>query len=214
MNAIYGRKLGMTRIFDEQGESVPVTVLELPPNVVFQVKTEKNDGYNAIQVGVGQQKSQRINRPLSRHYAKAKKGFPRFLRELRLDSYFKEKAFQVGDEIKVDGLFEIGSRVDVVGVSIGKGFMGVMRRHHMKGAQTDSHGTHEYFRHGGSIGNRKSPGKVFKLRGMPGQMGSERVMQLGVKVVALRPDENLLMVRGSVPGPKNGFVFVRSAIKG
>lgn len=213
MNGIYGRKVGMTRMFDEQGESVPVTVLDLSPNVVHQVKTEETDGYKAVQLGIGQQKSQRVSRSLSRHCAKAKKGFPRFIRELRLDRYFPNKEFAVGDEIKLEGLFEVGSRVDVVGVSVGKGFQGVIKRHHMKGAQTDSHGTHEYFRHGGSIGNRKTPGRVFKLRGMPGHMGHERVMQLGVKVVAVRPAENLLLVRGSVPGPKNGYVFVRTAVK-
>ncbi|HQH26989.1 MAG TPA: 50S ribosomal protein L3, partial [Oligoflexia bacterium] len=180
-------------MFDDQGESVPVTVLELPPNVVYQVKTDEREGYKAIQIGVGQQKSQRVAKPLSRHCAKAKKGFPKFLREVRLDRYFPGKEFAVGDEVTLDRLFEVGSRVDVVGVTVGKGFQGVIKRHHMKGAQTDSHGTHEYFRHGGSIGNRKSPGKVFKLRGMPGHMGHEQVMQLGVKVVAVRPEENLLL---------------------
>lgn len=213
MEAMYGRKVGMTRIFDDQGEVVPVTVLLLEPNVVQQVKNVEKEGYKALQLGIGQQKPQRINRPLSRHFAAAKKGFPKFARELRQDQYFIDREFAVGDEIKLEGLFNVGSHVDVVGVSIGKGYQGVIKRHHMKGAQTNSHGTHEYFRHGGSIGNRKTPGRVFKLRGMPGHMGCKRVMQLGLKVVALRPEENLLMVRGAVPGAKNGLVMVRSAIK-
>lgn len=213
MKGIYGRKVGMTRIFTEDGSLVPVTVLDLSPNVVFQVKTEENDGYNAVQVGVGSQKAQRVNKPLSKHFAKAKKGFPSFTRELRLDRYFVGQEFSVGDEIALEGLFEPGARVDVVGTSIGKGFAGVIKRHGMKGAQTNSHGTHEYFRHGGSIGNRKFPGRVFKNKRMPGHLGNERVLQEGLEVIAVRPQENLLLVRGSVPGPKNGAIFVRSSRK-
>ncbi|MCL4149739.1 UNVERIFIED_CONTAM: hypothetical protein GTU68_044822 [Idotea baltica] len=203
----------MTRIFTEQGENVPVTVLELPPNVVYQVKAEETDSYNAVQVGFGSQKAQRITKPLSRHLSKAKKGFPKVLKEIRLDKYHVGETFEVGAEILVDGLFDVGSKVDVVGQSIGKGFAGVIKRHGMKGAQTMTHGTHEYFRHGGSIGCRKFPGRVFKAKRMPGHMGDERVMQEGLEVMAVRADENLLLVRGSVPGPKNGTVFVRTSLK-
>lgn len=213
MKAIYGRKLGMTRIFTEQGESVPVTALEFPPNVVFQVKNQETDGYRAIQVGFGTQKPQRVNKPLSRHLAKAKKGTPRFIREIRLDKFFSDLEFQVGDELTINGMFEPGQRVDVVGNSIGKGFAGVIKRHGMKGAQTMTHGTHEYFRHGGSIGNRKFPGRVFKNKRMAGHMGDVRVMQEGLEVISVRPEDNVLLVRGSVPGPTNGTVFVRSSFK-
>jgi large subunit ribosomal protein L3 len=213
MKAIYGRKIGMTRIFSEAGESVPVTVLELPPNVIYQVKTKETDLYDAVQVGFGEQKAQRITKPLSRHMAKAKKGFPRLLREIRLDQYHQGESFELGSEITMEGLFEVGSKVDVVGTSIGKGFAGVIKRHHMKGAQTNSHGTHEYFRHGGSIGCRKFPGRVFKNKRMPGHMGHERVLQEGLEVVAVRPAENLLLVRGSVPGPKDSTIFVRTSLK-
>lgn len=213
MKAIYGRKLGMTRIFTEQGESIPVTALEFPPNVVFQVKTDEKDGYRAIQVGFGSQKPQRVSKPLTRHLAKAKKGFPRALREIRLDRFFEGVEFNVGDELTVDGMFEPGSKVDVVGTSVGKGFAGVVKRHGMKGAQTVSHGTHEYFRHGGSIGNRKFPGRVFKGKRMAGHMGNVQVMQEGLEVVSVRPEDNVLLIRGSVPGPKNGSILVRTSFK-
>lgn len=213
MKAIYGRKVGMTRIFNDAGEAVPVTVLEVLPNVVHQVKSKETDGYDAVQIGFGAQKPQRIVKPLSRHLAKAEKGFPRVVREIRLDRFFKGTTFNVGEEIKLDGLFEVGSRVDVVGVSVGKGFAGVIKRHHMKGAQTDSHGTHEYFRHGGSIGNRKSPGRVFKNRRMPGHLGVARRIQEGLEVVAVRTQDNLLLLRGAVPGAKNGTVFVRASLR-
>jgi len=215
MKAIYGKKIGMTRIFTESGESVPVTVLQLGPNVVHQVKTKEVDGYDALQIGFGSQKAQRVNRAESGHVAKAKKGSPRFLGEIRLDKYLgaDEKKYEVGDEIGIDGMFAVGTRVDVMGTSIGKGFAGVMKRHNMKGFPA-THGTHEYFRHGGSIGNRKFPGRVFKNKRMGGHMGVDQVMQEQLEVVAVRAEENLLLVRGSVPGSKEGIVFVREAIKG
>lgn len=213
MKAIYGKKIGMTRIFTEDGRSVPVTALELPPNVVFQVKTEEKDGYQAVQVGFGEQKPQRLTKSLTRHVAAAKKGTPRSLREIRLDKFFSDQEFNVGDEIVLDGLFEPGNKVDVVGTSIGKGFAGVIKRHHMKGAQTMTHGTHEYFRHGGSIGCRKFPGRVWKNKRMPGHMGAERVMQAGIEVVSVRAEDNVLLVKGSVPGPKNSTVLVQTSRK-
>lgn len=215
MKAIYGRKVGMTRIFTEAGESVPVTVIEAQPNTVFQVKTVEKEGYAAVQIGLGEQKPQRVNRATALHVAKAEKGTPRKLAEIRLNEQNgadKAAEFKVGDQIKIEGMFEVGSRVDVVGTSIGKGYQGVMKRHNMKGF-IRTHGTHEYFRHGGSIGNRKFPGRVFKNKRMPGQMGVDQVTQLGVEVVSIRPDDNLLLVKGSIPGPKNGTVFVRQAVK-
>lgn len=210
MNQIYGRKVGMTRIFTETGESVPVTVIEAQPNVVFQVKTAEKDGYRAVQVGFGSQKTQRLSKAVLGHVSQAKKGTPRELREIRLG---EGEEFQVGDEIRVGDVFEAGKRVDVTGVSVGKGFAGVMKRHGMKG-QPATRGTHEYRRHGGSIGNRKFPGRVFKNKRMGGHMGAERVTQLGLEVVQVRGEENLILVRGAVPGPKNGVVIVRHAIKG
>ena len=213
MNALYGKKIGMTKVFTENGAFVPVTVLEMTPNVVYQVKKSETEGYNSIQVGIGSQKAQRVNKPSKGHYGAAKKGFPTFVGEIRLDRYFDGKEFQVGDEISIEGLFEVGSNVDVRGRTIGKGFAGVVKRHGMKGAQTVSHGTHEYFRHGGSIGCRKSPGRVWKNKRMPGRMGNAQRFQEGLEVVAVRPEDNLLLVKGSVPGPKNAEVFVRSSLK-
>lgn len=220
MKAIYGKKIGMTRIFDEKGKSVPVTVLELTPNVVHQVKTVEKEGYAAIQVGFGQQKAQRVNRPQTSHYAKAEKGMPKAVKEIRLDRKGGEKvevdpetAPKVGDEISLEGMFEVGDMVDVVGKTIGKGFAGVMKRHNMSGAQTMTHGTHEFFRHGGSIGCRKFPGRVFKNKRMAGHMGNVRRMQERLKVAAVRVEDNVLLIQGSVPGPKGGTVFVREAVK-
>lgn len=217
MKALFGRKLGMTRVYTEQGEHVPVTVIELGPNTVYQVKTPENDGYSAIQIGFGQKKTQRVNKSLTGHFAKAKKGFPEFAAEIRFDKGQKKsketKEYNVGDVLTVDGTFAVGERVDVVGTSIGKGFAGVVKRHHMKGAQTWSHGSHEYFRHGGSIGCRKFPGRVFKNKRMGGHMGVERKIQEGLEVIAVRPEENLLLLRGSIPGSKGGNVLVRSSVR-
>lgn len=220
MKAIYGRKVGMTRIFTEDGRHVAVTVLECGPNVVQQVKTADSDKYDAVQIGFGSQKPQRVTRAQVKHFAKAQKGVPKFVGEIRLNAKHggvdggAVKSFQLGDAITLEGMFDIGARVDVVGTSIGKGFAGVMKRHGMKGAQTNTHGTHEYFRHGGSIGCRKFPGRVFKNKRMGGHMGTDRVITLGLEVVGVRAEQNVLLVKGAVPGPKNGIVFVRQAVKG
>ena len=220
MKALYAQKLGMTRIFKEDGTVVPVTVLLCQPNIITQVKTPANDGYSAIQVGFGTQKLQRVNKPRKGHLEKAKKGTPRILKEIRLDRQIGTKVaptdsvqFEVGGELPLGEMFSIGSKVDVVGISIGKGFAGVMKRHHMKGAQTNTHGTHEYFRHGGSIGCRKFPGRVFKNKRMGGHMGAERVMQEHLEVVSVRAEENVLLLKGSVPGAKNSYVFIRASEK-
>lgn len=214
MKAIYGKKLGMTRVFDQAGESVPVTVLELGPNVVYQVKTVENDGYRAVQIGYGARKPQNVNRAETAHFAKAKKGMPKVVREIRLDTpgWEDKTEYEVGQEISIDGLFEVGAKVDVFGTSTGKGFAGVMKRHHMAGFGA-THGTHEYFRHGGSIGCRKFPGRVFKNKRMGGHMGAESVVQQGLEVVAVRPQDNALLVRGSVPGFKGATVFVCESVK-
>lgn len=212
--AAWGKKVGMTRLFSDQGESLPVTVLEISPNVIYQVKTKEKDGYSAVQVGIEQQKPQRVNRPKTGHCGVAKKGMPMELHEIRLDRPGREIAgeYAVGQEITVNDLFTVGARVDVVGTSIGRGFAGVMKRHNMAGFSA-THGTHEYFRHGGSIGNRKFPGRVFKNKRMGGHMGCDRVLAEGLEVVAVRPEENVLLLRGSVPGAKNSYVFVRSSLK-
>ena len=219
MKALYGKKVGMTRIFTEDGESVAVTVLEVGPNVVHQVKTPEKDGYSAIQLGFGSRKAQRLNKAETGHFTLAQKGLPKFVGEVRFDKKGQEtiaadkKDYVVGDVISVDDLFAVGQKIDVVGTSKGKGFAGVIKRHHMKGAQTQTHGTHEYFRHGGSIGCRKFPGRVFKNKRMAGHMGDVRVMQQGLEIVSVRSGENLVLVKVSVPGAKNSEVLVRSSIK-
>lgn len=216
MNSMYGRKLGMTRIFDEAGSVVPVTVIEMLPNVIHQVKSEEGEGYRAVQIGIGSQKAQRVNKAQQGHFAKAKKGFPNFVAEIRLDerNVFAGREFKEGEQIELtEEMFSKGSKVDVTGTSIGKGHAGVMKRHHMKGAQTNTHGTHEYFRHAGSIGCRKFPGRVFKNKRMSGRMGFETCIQEGLEVAAVRAGENLLLIKGAVPGPKGSEVFVRTSLK-
>ncbi|MBL7661937.1 50S ribosomal protein L3 [bacterium] len=214
MKALYGKKVGMTRYYTEKGEVVPVTVVEMEPNVVFQVKTPEKDGYRAVQVGIGSQKPQRVNRATTGHMSKAKKGFAKFVAEIRLDTPGREvqDEFELGQEIRCDAVFKAGQKVDVVGTSTGKGFAGVMKRHGMAGFDA-GHGTHEYFRHGGSIGCRKFPGRVFKNKRMGGHMGTDRVMQQGLTVVAIRSEDNALLIKGAVPGVKGGIVLVRESTR-
>ncbi len=200
----------MSQIFDDTGNVIPVTVVETGPCVVVQKKEVGKDGYNALQLGFGTQKNQRVNRPLRGHMAKAEKGSFRVLREFRMDDV---SGYEVGQELKVADLVEPGDRVDVTGRSKGRGFAGVMKRWDF-GGFSRTHGTHEYFRHGGSIGNRSYPGKVFKGKRMAGHWGNERVSIQNLRVVAVRPEENLLLLKGSVPGSNGGTVLVRRAVKG
>ena len=200
----------MSQLFDDTGNVIPVTVVETGPCVVVQKKEVGKDGYNALQLGFGTQKSQRVNRPLRGHMAKAEKGSFRVLREFRMDDV---SSYEVGQELKVEDLVRPGDRVDVTGCSKGRGFAGVMKRWDF-GGFSRTHGTHEYFRHGGSIGNRSYPGKVFKGKRMAGHWGNERVSIQNLRVVAVRAEENLLLVKGSIPGSNGGTVLVRRAVKG
>lgn len=208
---LLGKKLGMTQIFDEQGNVVPVTVIKAGPCYVIQRKTKEKEGYDAIQVGFDEiQKLKNVNKPLSGHFKKA--GVPpvRFIREFRLEDGEGEK-FEVGTSYGVD-IFEIGAYVDVTGISKGKGFQGVVKRHGFSGAPA-SRGTHEYFRHGGSIGQNMTPGRTMKGKKMPGHMGMERVTVQNLKVVDVKPDLNVILVKGAVPGPNNGYLIIRRAVK-
>ena len=200
----------MSQLFDDTGNVIPVTVVETGPCVVVQKKEVGKDGYNALQLGFGTQKSQRVNRPLRGHMAKAERGSFRVLREFRMDDV---SSYEVGQELKVEDLVRPGDRVDVTGCSKGRGFAGVMKRWDF-GGFSRTHGTHEYFRHGGSIGNRSYPGKVFKGKRMAGHWGNERVSIQNLRVVAVRAEENLLLVKGSIPGSNGGTVLVRRAVKG
>jgi large subunit ribosomal protein L3 len=202
------RKLGMTRIFTESGDSIAVTVLEAGPNPVVQKKTVETDGYTALQLGFGTRKRANFTKPLLGHFEKAGVAPRARLAESRVTP---EEAgpYEVGQEVKVD-LFQPGQRIDVIGTSRGRGTAGVVKRHHFK-VHRSTHGTHESFRHGGSVGAGSYPGKVFRGVGMFGRHGNARATTRNVRVARVDADRNLLLVHGSVPGHPNSLVRVRAA---
>ena len=207
MKGIIGKKIGMTQIFDEKGNVIPVTVIEAAGNIVAQVKTTETDGYNAIQLGYGEVKANRINKPEAGHFAKAKIENRKHLREFRTDDVAN---YKVGDEVKVD-IFAAGEKVDVQGTSKGKGFQGVIKRHgQSRGPMT--HGS-MYHRRPGSMGQRSTPGRVFKGKKLPGHMGRITVTIQNLEVVKVDTDKNVLLVKGSVPGPKGAILKVKSTVK-
>lgn len=210
MTGLIGKKLGMTQFYNAEGNVIPVTLVQTGPCVVVQKKESTRDGYNALQVGFGSKKSQRVNKPMQGHMAKAGKGAFEVLKEFRLDDVSK---YEVGQELKVGELFKVGDRIDVAGISKGHGFAGVIKRWSF-GGFPGSHGTHEYFRHGGSIGNRSYPGRVRKGKKMAGHWGDERVSIQNLEVVDIRAEQNLMLIKGAVPGAKEGVVIVRLAGKG
>lgn len=207
---IVGRKAGMTRIFTEEGVSVPVTVIEVAPNRVAQLKSVDSDGYLSIQVTAGERKASRVNKPETGHYAKAGVGAGRGLWEFRADAADLE-GIEVGSEIKVD-LFEVGQIVDVRGRTQGKGFQGGVKRHHFQ-TQDATHGNSLSHRAPGSIGQCQTPGRVFKGKKMAGHMGAVQRCQQNLEVVRVDIDRNLLLVKGAVPGAKGGDVIVTPAVK-
>jgi large subunit ribosomal protein L3 len=204
---IIGKKLGMTRVFAEDGAAVGVTAIEVEPSIVVQVKTKEKDGYDAIQVGYGRVKQKNVTRPRQGHFNKANKGFFRVLREFPFDA---ASSYEVGQEIAPD-VFKEGDFIDVVGTSKGKGFQGVMKRHGFGGGR-GSHGS-MFHRAPGSIGASANPARVFKGTKMPGQMGNVRKTVQNLQVWQVRSDMNLMLVKGSVPGSKNGYVLIRQAKK-
>ena len=203
------KKLGMTRVFSEKGESIPVTVLQAGPNFVVQKKTDETDGYTALQLGFGEKRRKTTSKPMIGHFEKAKVAPQRHLHESRIGAEDAAK-FEAGQEVKVD-IFTPGQRVDVIGTSKGRGTAGVVKRHkfHM---QKWTHGTHEGFRSPGSIGPGTWPGHVIKGMRMAGRMGNEQVTTRNVEIVRIDADKNLLLIRGSVPGANDGLVRVRTAI--
>ncbi len=208
---LLGKKLGMTQVFDEDGSVVPVTVIQAGPCFVIQKKTEKTDGYNALQFGFDEiKKVKNVNKPLTGHFKKANIAPLKFIKEFRVTDEELEST-EIGAQISVD-IFKPGEYVDVTGTSKGKGFAGVVKRHGFKGSPA-SRGTHEYFRHGGSIGQNMTPGRTMKGKKMPGHMGNERVTVQNLKVVEVRGDTNILMVKGAIPGPANGYVIIKKAVK-
>lgn len=207
---LVGRKCGMTRVFTDAGESIPVTVIEALPNRVTQVKTEECDGYRAIQVTSGAVKPSRLSKPEIGHFAKANAEPGRGLREFRLGA--EEGAdLEVGSAITVD-LFESGQIVDVIGTSIGKGFAGGVKRHNFS-MQDATHGNSLSHRAPGSIGQNQTPGRVFKGKKMAGHMGNVRVTSENLEVVRVDAERSLILVKGAVPGSKGGSVIIRSAVK-
>jgi large subunit ribosomal protein L3 len=207
---LVGRKAGMTRVFTEDGASVPVTVIEVEPNRVTQVRDLETDGYSAVQVTVGSRKTSRVNKPEAGHFAKANAEAGRGLWEFRLDDHEGESP-EVGNEIKVD-MFEAGQKVDVRGTSKGKGFQGGVKRHNFR-TQDASHGNSLSHRAPGSIGQCQTPGRVFKGKKMAGHMGAEQVSVQSLEVVRVDADRNLILVKGAVPGARGGDVIVTPAIK-
>lgn len=207
---VVGRKVGMTRVFTDEGASLPVTVIEVEPNRVAQLKTLETDGYRAVQVTTGSRKASRVTKPAAGHYAKAGVEAGRGLWEFRLNDGEGEELETAG-EIKVD-IFEAGQKVDVSGISMGKGFAGGVKRHnfHMQDA---THGNSLSHRAPGSIGQCQTPGRVFKGKRMAGHMGAAKRTMQNLEVVRVDADRNLLLVKGAVPGAKGGNVVVRPAVK-
>jgi large subunit ribosomal protein L3 len=210
VKGLLGTKLGMTQVWDENNKLVPVTVIEIAPNVVTQLRTPEKDGYTAIQIAAGAIDPRKVNQPASGHFKAAGVTPRRHLAEVRTAD---AADYALGQELTVDGTFEAGQLVDVVGTSKGKGFAGVMKRHNFKGVSA-SHGAHRNHRKPGSIGASSTPSRVFKGMRMAGRMGGERVTVLNLRVHAVDAEKGLLLVKGAVPGARGRLVFVRNAVKG
>ena len=204
---LIGKKLGMTQIFDEQGKVIPVTVIEAGPCVVAQVKTVETDGYNAIQLGFGDVKESKINKPEKGHFAKSKLTPKKHLREFRLDSV---ENINVGDELKAD-TFTAGDQLDIQGTSKGNGFQGVIKRHGQSRGPM-GHGS-MYHRRPGSMGPTSTPGRVFKGKKLPGHMGSQTITIQNLEVVRVDLDKNVILVKGSVPGAKGAILKLKTSVK-
>ena len=205
MSGLLGKKLGMTRIFDEEGNAVVCTVLEVGPCVVTQVKHPEKDGYSAVQLGYGDRKEKRTPSALKGHFKAAGVTPKRVLKEFKT---FDVSSMSPGDEVRVEDVFKEGDFVDVVGTSKGKGFQGVVKRHGFSGVGMQTHGQHNRERAPGSIGQASFPSRVFKGLRMAGKTGNKRVKVKNLQVVKLFPDQNVMLVMGAVPGPKNGIVEI------
>jgi large subunit ribosomal protein L3 len=210
---LVGRKVGMTRIFTDDGGTLPVTVLDVADNRITQIKTAEKDGYVAVQVAFGKRRASRVNKPLAGHLAKAAVEAGQLLKEFRLAKPEELGELKVGVKLGVQELFKVGQRVDVQGVTIGKGFAGVIKRHHF-GGQNASHGNSISHRVPGSTGQNQSPGHVFKGKRMPGHLGNANRTIPNLEIVRIDEARQLLLVKGSVPGSRGRDVFVRLAVKG
>ena len=205
--ALIGKKVGMTQIFDEKGKVIPVTVIEAGPCVVAQVKTVESDGYNAVQLGFGEVKESKVNKPIKGHFTKSKLTLKKHLREFRIDDVASVK---VGDELKAD-VFAKGDKVDIQGTSKGKGFQGVIKRHGQSRGPM-GHGS-MYHRRPGSMGPTSTPGRVFKGKKLPGRMGNNTITIQNLEVVSVDLDKNVILVKGSVPGANGAILKIKSSVK-
>jgi len=219
MRGILGQKIGMTAIFNEDGTQTPVTVIATAGNVVVDKRTEERNGYTALVLGFGEKRVKRLTKPELGFFQKqnmvgqredGKQIVKRHLREFRVTAEQLD-AFEVGADVEASAVFFVGEKVDVAGISKGRGFTGVMKRHNFRGTKA-THGVHEYFRHGGSIGSNTSPARVFKNRKMPGQHGNKRVTVQNVSVVSFE-EGGMILIRGGVPGPNGGLVMIRQSAK-
>ncbi|MDO4241040.1 MAG: 50S ribosomal protein L3 [Microbacteriaceae bacterium] len=210
VKGLLGTKLGMTQVWDENGAVVPVTVIEVAPNVVTQIRTEEVDGYAAVQIAAGHIDPRKVTKPLAGHFAKAGVTPRRHITEVRTAN---AADYQLGQELTVGETFAAGEKIDVVGTSKGKGFAGTMKRHNFKGVGA-SHGQHRNHRKPGSIGGASFPGRVFKGQRMAGRMGGERVTVQNLTLHAIDAEKGIILVKGAVPGAKGRLVFVRNAVKG
>lgn len=207
---LLGRKIGMTQVFTEAGERVAVTAVTAGPCVVMGKRTSEKDGYTALQLGLDDKPLRVTSKPVLGALAKANLKPKRFVRELRLAA--APDGVEVGAELQIADYFKPGDFVDVTGTTKGKGFQGVMKRHHMAGFRA-THGTHEFFRHGGSVGCRLTPGRVHKGKRMGGHLGDDRRTVQNLKVVEVIAEKNMILIAGAIPGGKNGYVIIRTAVK-
>ncbi len=209
MNAIIGEKLGMTQIFDEENRAVPVTAVKAGPVVVTQIKRPETDGYTAIQIAFKEMAASKAGRPATGHFAKAGVAPHRHVIEVRVDD---AAAFKLGQQITIADVLEAGQKADITGISKGKGFAGVMKRHNFKG-QGAGHGVHKVHRAPGSIGACATPARVFKGKRLAGRMGGDQVTMMNIEVIQVDPERNLVLLRGAIPGPKGAIVVLREAVK-
>lgn len=206
--AILGKKIGMTQLFNEDGLAIPVTVIEAGPCTVVQKKTVEKDGYSAVKIGYGAVSEKRLNKPLKGEFAKLKLAPKKYLKEVKLEDLDK---FEIGQEIKVEDMFQAGDRVDVSGVSKGKGFQGTIKRYGQKGG-AETHGS-MYHRRVGSMGPNTSPGRVFKGKKLPGHMGVDNITVQNLDIVRVDGERNLLIVKGAVPGAKGSLLVIKNTVK-
>ena len=204
---IIAKKIGMTQIFDENGKVIPVTVVDASPNVVVQVKTVENDGYAAVQLGFGDKKATRVNKPQKGHFDKANAGYKKVLKEFRLE----DSALEAGSLVKAD-VFAAGDIVDVSGTSKGKGYAGPIKRHNQHRLK-ETHGTGPVHRQAGSMGACSSPSRIYKGKGMAGHMGAEKVTVQNLEIVKVDAENDLIAIKGAIPGPKGGIVTIVDSVK-